>query len=111
MRFGKYDQKIQFVSFGQISDGAGGYIPDEVVDLTTFARIDQLKVSADLEQSQMQLPETYRVRMMVRSGFNPTVKNMIKWRDDLFEISNAPQVEGVRLQKEWIFDIIRSNNG
>ena len=111
MRFGSYDQKIQFVHFGSVSDGAGGTIPVEIVDLTTFAQIDQLKVRADLEQSQMQLPETYRVRMMVRSGFNPTVKNTVKWRGGYFEINTAPQVESVRLKKEWIFDIVRSNNG
>lgn len=111
MIFGKYDQKIQFVTFGTESDGAGGSIPVEVVDLTTFVQINQLKVRADLEQSQMQLPVTYRVRMMVRSGFLPDVGKTIKWHGKYYQIQNAPQVESVRLQKEWIFDIVTSDNG
>lgn len=111
MRFGKYDQRIEFVSFTKVSDGAGAYIPTEKVDLTTFARITQLKVRADLEQAQMQLPATYRVGIMVRSGFLPQVKNNVKWRGDLYQIITTPQVEGVRLQKEWVFDITRANNG
>lgn len=111
MRFGKYDQKVEFVSFTKVSDGAGGYIPTENVDLTTFARITQLKIKADIEQAQMNLPATYRVGVMVRSGFLPMVQNNVKWRGDLYQIITTPQVEGVRLQKEWVFDIIRADNG
>jgi hypothetical protein len=111
MRFGKYDQKIQFVSFGKVSNGSGGYIPTEKTDLVTFARIDQLRVRADVEQAQKQLPATYRVGVIARNGFNPTVKNVIKWRGEAYQIISTPQVESVRLHKEWIFDIIRSNNG
>lgn len=111
MRFGKYDQRIQFISFTKVSNGSGGKIPTEKVDLTTFARISQLKVKADIEQSQMQLPAVYRVGVMVRSGFLPQVKNSVKWRGDIYQISTTPQVEGVRLQKEWVFDIVRADNG
>ena len=111
MRFGRYDQKIQFVSWGQVPDGAGGYEPSEVIDLTTFVSIDQLKHSSDIEQAQMQLPATYRVRMIVRSGFLPTVKNTVKWRGNNYQIQTTPQVESVRLQKEWVFDMVRSDNG
>lgn len=111
MRYGKYDQKIQFISYTQVSDGAGGYDSTEKVDLTTFARIEQLKVRADIEQSQMQLPAVYRVRVMVRKGFLPMVNSNVKWRGDIYQISTTPQVEDVRLQKEWVFDIVRANNG
>lgn len=111
MRFGKYDQRIEFISFNKVSDGAGGYDSIEKVDITTFARIEQLKVRADIEQSQMQLPAVYRVRIMVRSGFLPMVNNNVKWRGDIYQISTTPQVESVRLQKELVFDIVRANNG
>lgn len=112
MRFGKYDQKIQFVKWGKVSDGAGGYDPVEVVELTTFARIEQLKQSSNLEQAQLQLPATYRVGIMVRKGFEPVVGKDIKWRGSIYQINTTPQlVEGVRIQKEWVFDIVRSNNG
>lgn len=107
MRFGKYDQKIQFVEFGTASDGAGGTIPSENVILTTFARIEQLKIRADIEQSQMNLPATYRVWIMVRQGFSPTVGKAIKWRGGNYKISTSPQVESVRMQKEWFFDIVQ----
>lgn len=111
MKLGKYDQKFQFVTWGKESDGAGGYNPVEIVELTTFAQINQLQQSSDLEQAQLLLPETYRVRMIVRNGFNPVVGKDVKWRGEIFKISTTPRVESVRLQKEWIFDIVRGNNG
>ena len=106
MRFGRYDQKIQFVSYGSVSDEAGGTIPSELVLLTTFARIEQLTIRADIEQSQMELPETYRVWIMVRSGFTPTVGMSLKWRGRVFKIQTTPQVKSVRIQHEWFFDIV-----
>ena len=111
MNFGKYDQKIQFIKYERVSDGAGGSSPVETVVLTTFASMNQLKVSSNIEQAQMNLPIMFRVRVMVRKGFIPVAGMMVKWRGKMYEISNAPQVENVRLDKEWIFDITTSSNG
>ena len=42
MKLGKFDQKIQFVKEGQVSDGAGGYTPGDIPVLETYAAIEQL---------------------------------------------------------------------
>lgn len=102
---GKYDQKIKFYTEGVVSDGGGGYVPSKQLELETWARIEQLNISKDIDQAQMSLPSVFRVAVQVRKGFQPLVSHIIEWRDKRFAIINAPQVEDVRLQKEWIFDI------
>ena len=66
---------------------------------------EQLKVSANIEQAQMQLPTVYRVGVMFREGFMPSVQHVVKWREKNFRIINAPVVENVRYGKELVFDI------
>jgi hypothetical protein len=105
MKIGLYDQKIQFASGGQESDGYGGYNPVMTVQLETRARIKQLKISGNIEQAQLQLPTTYRVGVKARSGFTPSVQNIVIWKGQNYRIINAPVVESVRYQKEWVFDI------
>ena len=105
MKIGRYDQQIEFWSEGMVSDGYGGYTPKLLLELKTWARIEQLKVSANIEQAQMQLPTVYRVGVMVRNGFEPSVKHIVKWREKNYRIINAPVVENVRYKKEWVFDI------
>lgn len=105
MKFGAYDQKIQFIEFGQQPDGAGGYEPVEEVVLTTLARINQLKQSGQLEQVHMKLPTAYRVRVIARRGLDITVGMLVKWRGVSYKVVTAPTVESVRLVKELIFDI------
>lgn len=105
MKLGAYDQRIQFISFGQVSDGAGGYTPVEEVLLTTLARFDQLKQSGSLEKVLMGLPTAYRLGIMVRSGFEIKVGMLVKWKDVVYKVLNAPTVVSVRYQKEWVFDI------
>lgn len=109
IRTGKYDQRISFVEFGQVSNGSGGYIPAETVLLSTNARIEQLKQSRNIEQVQMGLPSTYRVGVMVRKGFEPKVGMTVKWRDERYQIITSPVVANVRMMREWVFDITRSN--
>lgn len=105
MKLGGYNQKIQFIHEGQVPDGYGGCMPSDVVDLETFARIEQLPQSRSIEQVQMKLPSTYRVGVQARSGFYPSVNNMVKWRGEKYSIITSPVVENVRLNQEWIFDI------
>lgn len=88
-----------------VSDGYGGYTPKPLLELKTWARIEQLKVSANIEQAQMQLPTMYRVGVMAREGFTPSVEHVVKWRGKMYRIVNAPVVESVRYRQEWIFDI------
>lgn len=106
LRVGKYDHKITFVNFGQVSNGSGGYIPEYTDLLTTKADIIQLKQSSQLEQVQLGLPTAYRVRVQKRKGFDPVVGMLVKWNDVLFAIKNTPTVENTRVGQEWIFDIV-----
>ena len=96
MKLGKYDQKVQFGNEGMVSDGAGGYVPGDVVILETFARIEQLKQSWNIEQVQMKLPSTYRVGVQVRKGFEPNITMWLKWRGEKYNIITSPVVEDVR---------------
>lgn len=88
-----------------VSDGYGGYTPKPLLELKTWARINQLKISADIEQAQLKLPTMYRVGVMAREGFTPSVEHIVKWRGKMYRIVNAPVVESVRYQQEWVFDI------
>lgn len=105
MKIGRYDQVIEFWSEGMVSDGYGGYTPKPLLELKTWARINQLKISADIEQAQLKLPTMYRVGVMAREGFTPSVEHIVKWRGKMYRIVNAPVVESVRYQQEWVFDI------
>lgn len=105
MKIGRYDQVIEFWSEGMVSDGYGGYTPKPLLELKTWARIEQLKISADIEQAQLKLPTMYRVGVMARDGFIPSVEHIVKWRGKMYRIVNAPVVESVRYRQEWIFDI------
>ena len=105
MKIGRYDQQIEFWSEGMVSDGYGGYTPKPLLELKTWARIEQLKISADIEQAQLKLPTMYRVGVMAREGFTPSVEHVVRWRGKMYRIVNAPVVESVRYRQEWVFDI------
>ena len=47
--FGKYDQRIKFFNEGTTSDGYSGTTPSVIEVLTTWARVEQLKVSKNIE--------------------------------------------------------------
>lgn len=103
--FGKYDQRIKLFNEGVIPDGYGGTTPSVVEVLTTWARVEQLKVSKNIEQAQMSLQTMYRVGVLCRDGFEPSVENIVEWMGKRYAIVNAPTVESVRYQQEWQFDI------
>lgn len=105
LHFGRYDQKIEFVTFGQISDGAGGFNPIEKSELKTWASVEQLRRNKDIQEAQIKLPNTYRVRVQVREGFYPKIEMVVKWRGNNYQMLSAPEVDDVRMGKEWIFDI------
>lgn len=107
MKLGKYDQKIEFITEGQTSDGAGGHIPSIDVVLATWARVEQLATSKNIEQAQMQLPSIFRLGVQARKGFTITTAHSVRWREEIYQIISSPTVADVRLQKEWIFDIKR----
>ena len=105
MRIGRYDQKISFISEGTTADNYGGTTPTEQVVLETFASIKQMSQSKTIEQSQLGLPATYKVSVQYRSGFTPTVAMRVIWRNARYNIITTPEVENVRIQREWVFII------
>ena len=105
MKIGRYDQKISFISEGVTSDSYGGTTPTEQVVLETFASIKQMSQSKTIEQSQLGLPATYKVSVQYRSGFTPTVAMRVIWRNTRYNITTTPEVENVRIQREWVFII------
>ncbi len=107
-KIGLYDQKIEFLTDGQVSDGYGGTIPGDVVLLSTFAAIKQLPRASVLEQFEANLPSVYRVSVQAREGFYPGVGMRVRWRGEKYNIITSPTVENVRLQQEWTFDTCRS---
>ena len=105
MKIGRYDQKISFISEGVTSDSYGGTTPTEQVVLETFASIKQMSQSKTIEQSQLGLPATYKVSVQYRTGFKPTVAMSVIWRNTRYNITTTPEVENVRIQREWTFII------
>ena len=105
MKIGRYDQKISFISEGTTADNYGGTTPTDEVILETFASIKQMSQSKTIEQSQLGLPATYKVSVQYRSGFTPTVAMRVIWRNVRYNIITTPEVENVRLQREWVFII------
>ena len=105
MRIGRYDQKISFISEGTTADNYGGTTPTETIELETFASIKQMSQSKTIEQSQLGLPATYKVSVQYRSGFTPTVAMRVIWRNTRYNITTTPEVENVRIQREWTFII------
>src|SRR5574344_2486235 len=111
MKIGRYDQKIKFVTDGQVADDYGGYTPYEVDILTTFAAIEQVQEARSfsqartMQQSEFGFPATYVVSVMYRQSFIPTKDMRVIWRDVKYNIITSPEVNDVRMQKEWTFVI------
>lgn len=107
INFGKYDQKVSFVTMGQVSDGYGGFTPTATTALTTFASVSQLKGSNDLEAAQIGLPKTYRIGVQHRTGFEPLVTMQITYRGVAHVIKSVEEsVE--RNTREWVITAVRA---
>lgn len=107
INFGSYSERISFISFGTTSDGAGGYIPSELVELSTFARVIQSKSGNDIESLQLSLPKTYVIGVQWRSGFIPNETMQILYRNSKHKIVNV-FLNDERQRKEWIISMVKS---
>lgn len=99
--FGKYDQKVEFISFQAISDGAGGTTPSPAVMLQTFASVNQTNGKSSTEAGEMVLPNTYTVRIQYRASFIPSELYQIYYRNRYYKITSV-QLDDQRLHKEYI---------
>ena len=94
-------EKIQAVREGSQPDGYGGNIPVDVVYFEAWASIEQLRTSKDIEQAQVSLPSTFRVK--TRKEFNK--KQIVKWGGQKYSIISTPQTDFVRRTRIYTFDI------
>jgi SPP1 family predicted phage head-tail adaptor len=100
INFGKYDQKVSFVTFQSVSDGAGGTTPTPLTTLTTFASVKQTKGSNATEAGEMVLPKTYQVSIQYRESFMPTEVYQVLYRNAYHKIL-AVQLNEQRQHREY----------
>lgn len=105
INFGKYDQKVEFVSFQAISDGAGGTTPNPAVMLSTFASVKQTRGNTAIESGEMVLPNTYTVAIQYRVSFIPSENYQILYRSKYYKITSV-QLDDQRMHKEYIIQMV-----
>ena len=101
----RLNNKIRFIEEGTVSDGAGGYEPTVITVLETWAHIEPLRTSADIEQASKDLPLILRVRIRDREGFYPTKGNAIVWNLKEYQIISSPEPDTINRTRYLIFDI------
>jgi|688.fasta_scaffold76065_3 SPP1 family predicted phage head-tail adaptor len=105
INFGKYDQKVSFVNFQAISDGAGGTTVTPTTSLTTFAAVTQRRANNDLESGEMVLPNTYEFRIQFRASFVPSESFQILYQSKYHKITGV-QLDQQRQHKEYIITAV-----
>jgi SPP1 family predicted phage head-tail adaptor len=105
INFGKYDQKVTFVTFQSVSDGAGGTVLTPLTSLVTFAAVKQTRGNNELESGQMVMPNTYNVRIQYRTLFEPDETYQIIYRTKYYKITSI-SLESERQHKEYVINMI-----
>ena len=105
LKLGDLDQRIEFFEEQSIQDDSGNYVVTSVSVLKTFAKIEQLKQSRQLEDAQLKFTSTYNVTILNRDGFFPNTNMVIKWRNDTYNVTSTPEIDDVRVQKFYSFII------
>lgn len=109
INFGKYDQKVTFRSYQDVDDGYGGSIPTATDVLTTFARAIQMKGSSTAEQAQLMLPNTYKIGVIIRSGFEPSTAIIVVYKSKEYKIVGVEERDE-RQAREWIITMVGDGN-
>ena len=105
INFGKYDQKVDFITFFPVSDGAGGTIISEGLSLQTFASVKQTNGKSANESGEMVLPNTYTVAIQYRVSFIPSENYQIYYRNRYYKITGV-QLDDQRMHKEYIIQMV-----
>lgn len=71
MNGGTLKQKVKFIDYTEVKDGAGGSIATPVVILETWAQVKSIKSVKTLEALQDGLNSVYQVNIRMRKGFEP----------------------------------------
>lgn len=84
-------EKITITRTEGTSDGMGGTIPGEPVEiLSTLAKVRQKKVSNDLIAQSKDLIEVYEFTIRYRQDVTIKSSDAIEWRGRAFEIIGLP---------------------
>lgn len=105
INFGKYDQKVEFITFSPVSDGAGGTIISEAISLATFASVKQTNGKSANESGEMVLPNRYTVAIQYRRSFIPSENYQIYYRNRYYKIIGV-QLDDQRMHKEYIIQMV-----
>lgn len=105
INFGLYDQKVSFVTFQAVSDGAGGTVLTPNITLITFASVKQRRANDGLEAGQMVLSNTFEVRIQYRSSYIPSQNHQIIYRSKYYKITGV-QLDDQRQHKEYIITMV-----
>lgn len=105
INFGKYDQKVEFVSFQAVSDGAGGTTVNPATRLSTYASVKQTNGGNALEAGEMVLPNTYTITIQHRVSFIPSENYQVFYRSKYYKITGV-QLNDERQHKEYIINMV-----
>jgi len=105
INFGKYDQKVEFVSFQTISDGAGGTTVTPGTFLSTFASVKQIRANNALEAGEMVLPNTFQIAIQYRVSFVPSENYQVFYRSKYYKITGV-QLNDERQHKEYVINMV-----
>lgn len=97
---GKRQEKIKFLSFALVSDGAGGWLDSAAtLVLETWSSVKQIKASRVAENYTEAILSVYEFKLLKRAGFEPQSNYTIEWRGDKYEITGIN--ENVEDNREW----------
>jgi SPP1 family predicted phage head-tail adaptor len=105
INFGKYDQKVEFITFQAVTDGAGGTIISPSTSLSTFASVKQTNGKNSLEAGEMVLPNTYTIAIQHRVTFIPSENYQVYYRNRYYKITGV-QLNDERQHKEYIINMV-----
>jgi SPP1 family predicted phage head-tail adaptor len=105
INFGKYDQKVEFITFSPVTDGAGGTIISPATRLSTYASVKQTNGGNALEAGEMVLPNTYTITIQHRVSFIPSEDHQVYYRNRYYKILGV-QLDDQRQHKEYIIKMI-----
>jgi SPP1 family predicted phage head-tail adaptor len=105
INFGKYDQKVEFITFSPVTDGAGGTIISPSTSLSTFASVTQTRGGNGLEAGEMVLPNTLQIAIQHRVSFIPSENYQVYYRNRYYKITGV-QLDEQRQHKEYIINMV-----
>ena len=70
INFGKYDQKVEFITFSPVTDGAGGTIISPATSLSTFASVNQTNGGDGTLGKKMEHSEESKFKISLNNGMH-----------------------------------------